>query len=623
MTFDMWLTLGILAAALVLFVTEWVRMDIVALGVVITLMLTGLLTVDEALAGFSNNAVITIVALFIVGGAIVQTGLARVLGGQILRIAGNSQARLTIVIMLAAALLSGFMSNTGVVAVLLPAVVSLANEAKIPPSKLLLPLAYGSLLGGVATIIGTPPNIIVTDIMRDAGFQPFGFFSFLPVGVVFTAIGITYMLVAGRRLLPAHQPHREVQRVDSPQELLDLYRLPDNLYRLRVRQKSPMVGQTVVESGLGARFNISALEVLRRAPAQTVARVGDQRLVLESDSQERIYAVADVILQPDDILIVQGDGRDVQHAAASLNLAIQPAAADDHESLIAEEVGIAEVILPPRSSVIGKTLAELKFGSVYNLTVLDIRRAGEDGRLSLKDTRLAFGDTLLVLGEWKNIMELKERRRDFIVMGEPEALAGLPARKKAPVVLVVLLMMVVLMVTGLVPLATASLLAALLIVLTGCLSMDEAYESIDWKSIVLIAGMLPLATALEKVGLVNLIAESMTNMLGDQGPLLIMAGFYLLTAVFTQVLSNTATAVLVGPIALATAARLGLQPHAFVMAVAVTASMALASPMSTPGNTLVMSAGNYSFSDYVKNGVPLILLCMVAALLVLPLLFPM
>ncbi|GAB4474082.1 MAG: SLC13 family permease [Anaerolineae bacterium] len=622
MTPEMWITLGILITAIVLFITEWLRVDVVALGVVVGLMLTGLLTPEEALAGFSSTVVMAIASLFVVGGAVLQTGLARVMGNQILKVAGTSEPRLIAVIMIATALMSSFMSDTGVVAVMLPAIISLAASARISPSRLLIPLAFGSLLGGATTLIGTPPNIIVADLLRSEGLRPFTFFSFTPMGLALLAGGVVFMVLVGRALLPDHRPRRDIQQVETPEELLELYRLPDNLFRLRVRRRSPLVGQTIPEAGIGTRFGISVLEIARPAAPQTVARLGEQRLVVQSDTPIRITAIQDTELQADDVLIVQGEANQVSSAAAFWDLAIQPASSSDHAALVSDEVGIAEVVLPPRSSLIGKTLVDLRFGSTYKLTVLDIRRPGVEGRLSLKETPLSFGDTLLVQGEWHNITALKKQRRDFVVIGDAEAWGGPPNRQKAPIALLILMGMLALLISGVVPLAVASMLAALLMVLTGCLSIDEAYDAINWKSLVLVAGMLPMATALEKVGLVSLAATGFTSTLGTLGPHVVMAGLFLLTSLFTQVLSNTATTVLIAPVALAIATRLGVQPHALLMAVAIAASMAFATPVASPVNTLVMSAGNYRFSDYAKVGVPLIVLMLIAALLILPLLWP-
>jgi di/tricarboxylate transporter len=621
MTLDMWIALAILVAAIVLFVTEWLRVDVVAIGVMVALMLTNLLTAQEAIAGFSNPAVLTIASLFIVGGGVMQTGLAASIGEGILKVAGTRPGRLTVVIMTAVALLSAVMSDTGTVAVLLPAIISLGLSARISPSKLLIPLSYGSLLGGATTLIGTPPNIIVSDILREQGLQPFNFFSYTPVGLLLFAAGVLFMLFIGQRLLPEHKPKQEVQRVETPEELVDIYRLPDNLFRLRVRRESSIAGQSILEARLGQEHGLRVLDVLR--PDESRDTQGKPKR--NSNRQAGYISLPptpDTILQPGDVLIAQVDPKDIGHLAARLNLGVQPAHVDDEVSLISNEVGVAEVLLPPRSSLLGKSLVEVHFGSLYHLTVLGINRPGVEEPLDLKETELRFGDTLLVQGPWENILDLRQRRRDFVVMGQPEQILGTPARAKAPLAMLVLLGMLVMMITNLMPLATASMLAALVMILTGCLTIDEAYEAVDWKSIVLIAGMLPMATALENVGLVDLAAQGFTQGLGNFGPMIVLGGFFLLTSIFTQVLSNTATTVLLAPIALASAIQLNVQPYAFLMGIAIAASMAFASPVASPANTLVMGAGHYRFSDYMRVGIPLILITLVVAMLSIPVVFP-
>ena len=623
MTLEMWTALAILALAILLFVTEWLRVDVVALAVVVALMLTGLLSTQEAVAGFANPAVLTIAALFVVGGGVMQTGLAGLIGRRILSVAGTSETRLIVVIMGAVAALSGLMSDTGTVAVLLPAIVSLAWSAKINPSKLLMPLSFGALLGGATTLIGTPPNIIVSDLLREAGLTPFRFFDYTPVGLLLLLAGVLFMLFVGRRMLPDRKPTHDLQRVETPEELVELYRLPDNLFHLRVRPESELVGRTIGGSRLGQDFDVTVLKILRPVQPRSVVRFGEQQLVLQSNARQVVAPHADAAVAADDILVVRGSATDVSHAAAFWNLGVQPTQAQDERALVSEEIGIAEVLLPPRSALVGKTLVEAQFGTVYKLTVLGINRAGVDENLDLKETPLRFGDILLVQGPWSHILALRNKRRDFVVMGELEAVMGAPARRRAPVALLVLGGMLAVMVTNALPLTTASLLAALAMVLTGCLTIDEAYEAVDWKSIVLIAGMLPMSTALEKVGLVNVVAQGITDLLGAWGPLAVLAGLFLLVSLFTQVLSNTATTVLVAPIALAAAQKLGVQPYAFLMAVAIAASMAFASPVASPVNTLVMSAGNYRFSDYAKIGVPLILVMLLISVLFLPLLWPL
>ncbi|MGF1504769.1 MAG: SLC13 family permease [Anaerolineae bacterium] len=621
MTADMWITLAILLAAIVLFVTELLRVDVVALLVVVALILTGILTTDEAIAGFSNAVVLTIAALFVVGGAIFQTGLAAAIGQRILRVAGTDPTRLTIMIMVAVALLSGFISDTGVVAVMLPAIVAVSASAKLSPAKLMIPLAFGSLLGGASTLIGTPPNLIVTDLLREAGVEPFGFFSFTPMGVVLVAAGVLFMPLVGRHLLPERQPEAEGQAFETPKELIDRYHLPDNLFRLRVRSTSPLIGQTIDATRLGSDFDVSVISVLREERQEAAIRIGEQRISAATSRDLTLHPDPELELQRDDVLLVRGEGNVVGRAADQLRLAIQQATSADYDALVSEEVGVTEVVLPPRSQLIGRTLVDTRFGKTYRLTVLNITRPGTGSLENIKDTPLRFGDILLVQGEWRDIFALKQQRRDFVVMGETERFQQFN-RRKAPIALIVLALMLVAMISGMVSVAAASMTAGLLMILTGCLTIDEAYRAVDWKSLVLIAGMLPMATAVEKVGLGEVAAMGFTTTLGGFGPLVILAGLFLLTSAFTQVLSNTATAVLVAPIALATAQQLGITPHAYMTAVAVAASMAFASPVASPVNTLVMGAGDYSFGDYLKVGIPMIGVMLVVTMIVLPLLWP-
>ncbi len=621
MTPDMWITLSILVVAITLFITERLRVDVIALGIVIALMLTGILTVDEAIAGFSNSAVLLIAALFIVGGAVFQTGLAAVLARQIIRLAGDSETRLTVVIMAAVALMSGFVSDTGTVAVVMPAIISLGLSTKISPSKLLIPTAFGSLLGGSATLIGTPPNIIVSEVLAENGYEAFGFFSYTGMGIVLIITGILYMLVM-RRFIPVRAKAVDEQSVTTPSELIEAYQLPDSIYKLRVRKASSLVGQELGQAGLGRRYGIDVVEISRPAPARKLAAVGGKELVVQSNRNIPVHPRPDVTLEHNDILIVHAIGDAISKASAALNLAIQPKSSDVEDDLISQEVGVAEVVLPPRSSLIGKTVVDLSFGKRHRLTVLNIHRPGSDN-LPVRDTKLQFGDTLLVQGEWQDIFRLKQSPNDFVIIGGTEEIQSrLLNFEKAPLVLAILAGMLITLIAGWLPTTTAAMLASLLIILTGCLSMDEAYDAIDWKSIVLIAGMLPMSTALIKVGLVDVAANGFANTLGGLGAIYVMGGLFLFTSIFTQVLSNTATAVIIAPIALATAQSLGVQPQAFLMAVAVAASMAFASPVASPVNTLVMGAGKYRFADYIKLGLPLILLTFIAAMIVLPILFP-
>lgn len=619
---DSWITLGLFFATIVLFLTEWLEVDLVALGLVLGLMITGILTPDEALAGFSSPIVITIAALFIVGGAVLETGLADSISSRIIHFAGNSRFRLLVLIMGTVALLSGFISDTGTVAVMAPAIISISRKKQINPSKLLIPLSFGSLLGGAMTLIGTPPNIIVSDLLAVNGFKTFQFFDFTPIGLILLVVGILYMTLTSKWLLPDHKSSKNLQRVDSPEELMEVYKLPENLYRLRIRYGSPLVGSTILESELGNTYNINVLEIIRAEPNRPKPLIADFRLLPEEEKESQ-QSTMNIPLQPNDVLICQGEYNDISHASAALRLGVQPAQTEDQKTLVNDEVGLAEVLLPPRSRILGKTLVSSRFGSLYQLTVLGINRPGNETSMHLKDTTLQFGDTLFVQGSWKNIRALADQRRDFVVVGQPEDLKGTPPRSKMVLAGLILVAMIVSLVTGWLPLATTSLLAAFLMVISGCLDMRQAYNSVEWKSVILIAGMLPMATALQKVGLVQTGAEWVASSLGGWGPIPVLGSLFLITSLFTQVISNTATTVLVAPVALSLALNLGYQPQAFLMTIALAASTAYATPVASSVNTLVMGAGNYRFKDFARVGVPLIILSMLITVLLLPLLFPL
>lgn len=623
MTLEMWITIGILSGAILLFITEWLSVDLVALGVVISLSLTGILIPEEALTGFSSPIVITVAALFIVGGAVMETGLADTISQKIIQFAGVSRFRLLILIMGTVALLSGFISDTGTVAIMAPAIISISRNKGINPSKLLIPLSFGSLLGGATTLIGTPPNIVVSDLLHENGLIPFHFFDFTPIGIALLISGVLFLALTSRWLLPDHKPSTELQRVDSPEELVQLYKLPEDLYRLRVRSQSSLIEKTLQEIGLGSRFDVTVLEILRPLDPRSPSRAGERIFPNQEEGSTSIKPTPQTPLKANDILICQGKINDISHTAATLQLGVQPAEAEDQKALVNNEVGVAEVLLPPRSRLIGKTLVSSRFGSLYQLTVLGINRPGKEKSLDLKVTSLQFGDTLFVQGAWKNIRALGEKRRDFVVIGQPEALKGTPPRSKMILSSLILVGMLILLVTSWLPLSTTALIAAFLMIITGCLDMKEAYNSVDWKSIILIAGMLPMTTALGKVGLVQLGTDWMASTLGGLGELPIMVALFLITSIFTQVISNTATTVLIAPIALSLALRLGYQPQAFLMLVALAASTAYASPVASPVNTLVMGSGNYRFSDYLKVGIPLILISMIITVLLLPLLWPL
>lgn len=618
MTADMLLTLGILFVAIVLFVTEWLRVDVVALGVVLALMITGIISVEAGIAGFSSKAVISIGALFIVGGAVFHTGLANVLAAQILRFAGQDERRLLLVLMISVATLSAFISSTGVVALLLPAMVSISNRLDIAPSRLLIPVAYSALLGGTATLIGTPPNVIASDTLVAGGFGGLDFFSFAPPGVVLIAIGTAYMLFLGAKVLPTRKTVSLVQSVETPEQLFDIHNLPDKLFRIHVLNKSTLIGETVQSAGLRAEHDLTVVRILRDEKTTNGG--------LSATTRRKVITHIEptTTFERGDVIIVQGDSDAVKAASEQWNAGFMASEFVELSDIVTTDIGIAEVLLRPRSEMLGKTIREVNFGSMHRLTVLAIKRpGGGDVPTEVKDTPLKFGDMLIVQGAWDDIFALKRQRHDFIVMGEPEAaqMGAFARTNRAPFALLILAAMVVLIALNILELTVASLLAAVCMVLVGCLTMDEAYRSIDWKSLVLIAGMLPMSTALESVGVVSAVSDGLVSGLGDFGPVAVLAGLFLMGMTFTQVLSNTTTAVLLAPVALLTAAEMGVAPQAFMVGIAFSTSLAFATPVASPVNTLVMTAGNYKFGDYAKAGLPLMVIGMIISLIILPLLW--
>jgi di/tricarboxylate transporter len=553
--------------------------------------------------------------LFVVGGGLFQSGVADALGHWLSRVAGKNEVRLMVVVMAVVAVLSAFMSSTGTVAILLPVVVSMAREANISPSRLLIPLAFASLLGGMLTLIGTPPNIVVSNQLVSEGLEPFGFFDFTPVGLMMLVIGILFMVFVGRHLLP-NRPRRLSTPTSADEEetlslvdLAEVYRLPGNLFRLRLRRHSPLVGQTLAEANLRARYQVNVLEI-QSWPDQA-ALPGPVR-----------PAGPDTILEAHDILYVQGTAEKVTGLAREENLGIRPVE-EFGGRFASQELGLAEVLLPPRSRLIGQTLQEARFRDKYEVIVLAIMRLDKPLQTDLATTRLHFGDTLLVQGTWQKLNLLHHERQDFVVVGQPREMAeALRPTERAPVALAIMLGMLALMTFNLIPTVTAVLLAAAAMVLTGCLTMEDVYQTMNWESVILIAGMLPMATALQKTGGMQLMAEGLTAGLGSLGPYAVMIGLFVLTSAFSQFISNTATTVLIAPIAFQIAASLGVAPSAFLMAVAVAASTAFATPIASPVNTLVLEPGGYRFADYFKVGLPLQALMMLATAFFLPLLFP-
>lgn len=603
MTTEITQMLVILAIAIVLFVTELLRVDVVALLVLLTLMITNLITPDEAFSGFSSPAVLTVWAIFIVSGGLFHTGVANLLGDRLLKIAGRRPKRLVGLLMATVGVLSGVMNNVGATAVLMPAAVSISRKARVSASKLLMPLAFGSLLGGMTTLIGTPPNILVSDILYQAGYEPFSLFDFAPVGLVALVLGVIFVALVGLRLLPEQTAiERLASTPGSDVNLVDSYRLGERLFRARIPAGSELVGQRLAEASLRNEFELSVIGLERQ---------GKVALALDKDT----------VLQRGDVLLIEGMVDNLTWAASTGLFDVQPEVSIQDRDLQSEVVGIAEVLLAPRSGLVGKTLGDILFREKFSVTVLAILRDGRPRRTGLVDLPLRFGDTLLVQGPRQKIRIL-QRERDFVVIGDIEVAPVVRARK-VPVAIGLLVLMLVPVIAGWLPIAASALLAGVLMVLTGCLTMDEAYQSIEWKAVFLVAGTLPLGIAMESTGTAEYLAGFLVDTLGHLHPVALLAGFYVLTNLLTQFMSNAASTMLIAPIAIGAAQQIGSQPHALLMTVAVAASAGFLTPVAHQANVLVMGPGGYRFGDYFKSGLPLDLLTFAVTLLIVPLIWPL
>ena len=616
----MLVTILILAVSIIFFVSGKVRSDLVALCALLALLIFQILTPEEGLSGFSNSTVIMMVGLFIVGGGIFQTGLAKMISGKILKLAGKSETRLFLLVILTTAGIGAFVSNTGTVALMLPIVVSMAALAGANPSRLLMPLAFASSMGGMMTLIGTPPNLIVSDALASAGFDRLSFFSFLPVGLICVAVGVVVLMPLSKKFLTKRRKsENSFSGSKSLNELVNEYGLSVNLFRVRIPQDSEVVGKTMGSLDLRNRYGLNILEIRRQDNVQ-------QRFM----RTVKQYSAPDTVLDGNDVLYLSGDRSQVQRFADDCRLTLM----DDHSteetgdtaSLDFYDIGIAEVLLMSSARVNNHTVREAGFREKFNVNVLGIRRKQEYLLHDIADVKMHEGDVLLVQGGWKDIARLSNEDEDWVVLGQPlEEAAKVTLDYKAPIAALIMVLMVVLMVFDFIPVApvTAVLIAAVLMVMTGCVrGMEGAYKTINWQTIVLFAAMMPMSLALEKTGVSNWISDTLVNSIGGFGPLALLAGIYFTTSLMTMFISNTVTALLMAPIAMQSALQLGVSPVPFMFAVTVAASMCFASPFSTPPNALVLSAGQYSFMDYVKVGLPLQIIMGVVMVLVLPLLFP-
>ena len=629
---SMTITLIILIITVAMFIWGRVRADIVALSALAALLVLGILTPAEALAGFSSPIVIMMIGLFVVGGAIMQTGLAKLTGNKLMALSRGNETVTFLLVMLVTSFIGAFVSNTGTVALMMPIIMSLAAGSGMQSSRFLMPLAFAGSLGGMLTLIGTPPNLVIDEVLTEAGFKPLAFFSFFPVGIIVIAIGIIVLMPLSKIFLSKKQNGKKKSNSKSLDDLVDEYQLLDNLHRYIVPSKRTaaaidengqmmdIVGKTLKDLSIQKKYGVSIIEIRNEKKS---------RLGLVKDVNQNM-AKSSSTIAVHDTLYIMGDEEKIERFAQDYDLRKMKDVKIDFYDL-----GLTEIVVMPTSNFAGLRIGDANLRKRFGINVLGVKRGGSssDGKVgkeyitdNLIATRLHVGDMLLVQGEWTNLVHLTADTTNWVVLDQPEKTADkVLLDYKAPVAAAIMLLMIVMMVFDFIPVApvTAVIIAGLLTVFAGCFrNVEAAYKTINWESIVLIAAMMPMSTALEKTGASALVSQGLVDSLGSMGPTALLAGIYFTTSLMTMFISNTATAVLMAPIALVAAQQVGVSPYSFLFAVTLGASMCFASPFSTPPNALVMKAGGYTFMDYVKVGLPLQIIIGVVMTFVLPLLFP-
>ncbi|HHS9510840.1 TPA: SLC13 family permease [Klebsiella quasipneumoniae subsp. quasipneumoniae] len=601
--------LSLLAIAVVLFATGKVRMDAIALMVIVAFVLSGTLTLTEAFSGFSDPNVILIAALFIIGDGLVRTGVATKMGAWLVSVAGNSETKMLIYLMLTVAGLGAFMSSTGVVAIFIPVVLSVSARMNTSPSRLMMPLSFAGLISGMMTLVATPPNLVVNSELLREGLHGFSFFSVTPIGLVVLILGIVYMLAVRFMLKTDNgESARDGRKRSTFRDLIREYHLTGRARRLAIRPGSPMIGQRLDDLKLRERYcaNVIGVERWRRF----------RRVIVNVNGVSEFRAR--------DVLLIDMSASDVDLRQFCGEQMLEPMVLrGEYFADQALDVGMAEVALIPDSEMIGKTVREIAFRTRFSLNIVGMKRDGKAMDGSVVDEPLQLGDILLVVGNWRQIALLAKRGRDFVVLNMPvEVDDASPAHSQAPHAIFCLVLMVALMLTDEIPNPIAAIIACLLMGKFRCINAESAYKAIHWPSIILIVGMMPFALALQKTGGVDLVVKGLMDVAGGEGPYLMLGCLFVMCAAIGLFISNTATAVLMAPIALAAAKSMGVSPYPFAMVVAMAASAAFMTPVSSPVNTLVLGPGKYSFSDFVKIGVPFTVLVMVVCVLLIPVLFP-
>jgi di/tricarboxylate transporter len=604
---DLALVLLLLAATIAMFAFGRPRMDAVALIMMTVLPLTGVITMSDALTGLSDPNIVLIAALFVIGEGLVRTGVAQRMGDFLTRRAGRSEARLVMFLMVIVAGIGSFMSSTGVVAIFIPIVLRIAANAGIAAGRLMMPLSVAALISGMMTLVATAPNLVVNGQLVREGHEGFHFFAFTPFGVPILILAILYMLFA-RRWLAAAPPHAKGPPRPRLSEWIEEYRLAGREYRLKVGPASPWVGKRLDELDLRATAGINIIAIERGG------RFGSKLI--------RPAAATELMARDVLFLDVIEPATDIGELCRDFSLRRLPLSGgyfSDH----AQEIGMAELIVPPGSRLTGRTVVEARFRSEHDLAVIGLKRGATALEGSVVGEPLKAGDTILVVGPWRAIRRVQADRRDLVALTMPAELDEvIEVPSRAPFAVAVLALVVAMMVIGVIPNVQAALIGCLLLGLFGCMDMNAAYRSIHWQTLILIVGMLPFSVALQNTGGVDLAADALLSAFGAAGPRTMLAAIFALTAVLGLFISNTATSVLMAPVALAVASETGASPYPFAMTVALAASAAFMTPVSSPVNTLVVGPGNYGFFDFVRIGVPFALVAMVTSVWLVPLVFP-
>ena len=594
MTLEIGIVLSILGIAFVLFISGKVRVDLVGMLILVSLSITGVLPIKDVLNGFSNEAVITVISIFIISAGLNNTGVSDSMGRVLWRFGKGDQVKLIIVIMVLVAMLSSVMNNVAAASILFPAVISISSKSKIPASKLLIPLAYGSILGGAITQIGTPPNLIVSDLLTQNGIKPFTIFDFFPVGAVLLILGIAYMAFVGRKILPDLSEKKNLRKLDLLSELNKLYHINDIIYESRITPSCKIAYKTLGDSKLGEYFGVNVAGIVRG------------RHVIVNPSPETTFL-------PKDRVLLTGNVESLSKADEALALGLKPSESSSLINLSREDTGLIEAIVAPRSSFEGRTLKEINFREKYNANVIGLYREGKTISTGVGNIELKIGDMLLIQGKWSHL-NILNNNPDIIITSTTETFSK---EKKKPYAFLILILGILATIFHTLPVSIAMLSAALLMVITKCLTMEQAYRSIEWRMIFLMAGILPLGVAMEKTGAADFIGTSLLAPIANMGEVPFIITIFLVTVIFCMAIPNIASAAIIGSIVLKTGLSLGFNPYVMMLTVAYGSSTGFITPISQQSNMLVMGAGGYTFRDFYRVGLPLTLIVGVATVLML------